>query len=90
MVAACELGIFEVLSRGRSTVKELCAKLCTNQIATTQLLDALVWLDLLEKHCKEEPPCYSNMQIAERFLVKTTDGNRPICPPVTLNDLKAS
>ena len=70
--AACELGIFDELSLGKATANDLSGKLSTNETATTQLLDTLVSLELLEKHCKEEPPCYSNTQIAEMSLVKSS------------------
>ena len=72
LFAACELGIFEVLSFETSTAKAISEKLSTNQVATAQLLDALVSLKVLEKHCEEEPPCYSNTQATQRFLVKSS------------------
>ena len=72
LFAACELGIFEVLSVETSTAKAISEKLSTNQVATAQLLDALVSLKVLEKHCEEEPPCYSNTHATQRFLVKSS------------------
>ena len=72
LFAACELGIYEVLSFETSTAKAISEKLSTNQVATAQLLDALVSLKVLEKHCEEEPPCYSNTQATQRFLVKSS------------------
>ena len=72
LFAACELGIFEVLSFETSTAKAISEKLSTNQVGTAQLLDALVSLKVLEKHCEEEPPCYSNTQATQRFLVKSS------------------
>ena len=72
LFAACELGIFEVLSFETSTAKAISEKLSTNQVGTGQLLDALVSLKVLEKHCEEEPPCYSNTQAAQTFLVKSS------------------
>lgn len=69
---ACELGIFEVLDDGKMSATEVSEKCSTNQAATTQMLDALVSLQLLQKHCKEEPPCYSNTQTTEKFLVKSS------------------
>ena len=72
LFTACELGIFEVLSFETSTAKAISEKLSTNQVATAQLLDALVSLKVLEKHCEEEPPCYSNTQATHKFLVKSS------------------
>ena len=70
--AACELGIFDELSSGKATADELSGKLSINHAATTQLLDALVSLEQLEKHGKEEPHSYSNTRATERFLVKSS------------------
>ena len=70
--ATCELGIFDELSSGKAIADQLSAKLSINHAATTQLLDALVSLEQLEKHGKEEPHSYSNTRATERFLVKSS------------------
>ena len=72
VIAACDLGIFDVLhdSNKPQTAEEVAAKIIANSEATEQLMDLLVALELLEKSRNGELWLYSNTEVAGQYLTK--------------------
>ena len=72
VIAACDLGIFDVLhdSDKPQTAEEVAAKIIANSDATEQLMDLLVALELLEKSRNGELWLYSNTEVASQYLTK--------------------
>lgn len=64
MFAASNLGIFDHLSKGAATARELAAQIKANEDACERLLDACVCLGLLQR----EEQKYFNALVAETYL----------------------
>ena len=74
LFAACDLGIFDLLheSDAPQSAKDLSSKMSANVDATTRLMDTLVAPELLEKTKQGESWLYSNTEMAEEFLTKSS------------------
>jgi len=76
LFAGCELGIFDALHAAGApqSAKTLSKKLCTNEEATSRLLDVLANIELLVKHAGTDEPRYANTNEAQ-WLTDSSPSN---------------